>query len=78
MVAGAALAALHPRSPRAAAAWVLGVEGREVGTVLVEGWRKFGAAEEEVCDDWWVWWRAAVAPERCRPLNTPGEKRELL
>lgn len=65
MVAGVALAALHPRSPSAAAAWALGVEVREVGTALVEagegvveleeGWRKVGAAEVVVCVDWLVW-----------------------
>lgn len=64
MVAGVALAALHPRSP-SAAAWALGVEVREVGTALVEagagvaeleeGWRKVVAAEVVVCVDWLVW-----------------------
>lgn len=63
MVAGVALAALHPRIPSAAAAWALGVEVREVGTALAgegvaeleEGWRKVGAMEVVVCVDWLVW-----------------------
>lgn len=57
------MAALHPRSPSAAAAWAPGAEGREVGTALAgvgtaeleEGWRKVGAAEAVVCVDWLVW-----------------------
>ena len=63
MVAGVAPAALHPRSPSAAAAWALGVELREVGTAaagigvaeLEEGCRKVGAVAVVVCVDWLVW-----------------------
>ncbi len=86
VVAGVALAALHPRIPSAAAAWALGVEVREVGTALAgegvaeleEGWRKVGATEVVVCVDWLVWWRAAVVLERCKPLKTPAEQRRAL
>lgn len=83
MVAGVALAALHPRIPSAAAAWAPGAVAREVGTALAgegvaeleEGWRNVGAAEVVVCVDWLVWWRAAVLLDRCTPLKTPAEQR---
>ena len=80
MVAGVALAALHPRIPSAAAAWAPGVEVevREVGTAgdaeLEEGCRKAGAMEGGVRGDWVIWWRAAGGPERCKPLKTPAER----
>lgn len=67
MVAGLALAELHPRRPSCwgtvAAAWALGLELRDMGTALAgegvaefeEGWRKVGAEEVVVCVDWLVW-----------------------
>lgn len=82
VVAGVALAALHPRIPSAAAAWALGVEGTALageGVVeLEEGWRKVGATEGLVCVDWLGWWRAVVVLGRCKPLKTPGGQRKAL